>query len=113
VVWTVERDVLGGVTRCRTGYGSVAEAGGGGAYADRYEGEVTLDHRTRRQTATADTRFEITWPGGPAVTARSRVEVIADGGDLTVGVTVTATENSAEIWTRCWSSRVRGLPRRG
>ncbi|MFC6084082.1 CocE/NonD family hydrolase [Sphaerisporangium aureirubrum] len=112
VVWTVERDVLGGVTRCRTGYGSSAETDGGGSYADRYEGEVTLDHRTRRQTATADTLFAITWPDGPAVTARSRVEVVADGGDLTVTVTVTATEDSAELRTSRWSSRVRGLPRK-
>ncbi|MEO3807671.1 CocE/NonD family hydrolase [Sphaerisporangium sp. B11E5] len=109
LVWTVERDVLGGVTRCRTGYGS-SDRTEDGSYADRYDGEVTLDHRTRRQTATAETRFAITWPDGPEVAARSRVDVVADGGDLTVTVSVAATEDGTEVRIRHWSSTIPGLP---
>ncbi|WP_405150644.1 CocE/NonD family hydrolase [Sphaerisporangium sp. NBC_01403] len=106
VVWTIERDVLQRVTRCRSGYGSTAELMGGGSYADRYEGEVTLDHRTRRQTALADSDFTIAWRGGPVVTTRSRVEVVAEGGELAITVDLTATQDGIQIMTRRWARRV-------
>ncbi|MFG1877693.1 CocE/NonD family hydrolase C-terminal non-catalytic domain-containing protein, partial [Sphaerisporangium sp. NPDC049003] len=103
VVWTIDHDVLQRVTRCRTGYGSAAEPLGGGTYADRYEGEVTLDHRTRRQTVSAQSRFHISWADGPAVTAESRLKVATEGNRLTVTVEVTATENGTKLMTRRWT----------
>ncbi|MEV7969838.1 CocE/NonD family hydrolase [Sphaerisporangium sp. NPDC088356] len=103
VVWTIDHDVLQRVTRCRTGYGSAAEPLGGGTYADRYEGEVTLDHRTRRQTVSAESRFHITWADGPTVTAESRLKVATEGTRLAVTMEVTATENGTELKTRRWT----------
>ncbi|GAA3803961.1 CocE/NonD family hydrolase [Sphaerisporangium flaviroseum] len=106
VVWTIEQDVLQRTTRCRTRYGSTAEPLGGGTYADLYEGEVTLDHRTRHQTASARSRFDITWPDGPMVGAESRVEVVTGDGGLSVTVDITATENGTELLNRRWTGHV-------
>jgi predicted acyl esterase len=44
---------------------------------------------------------------GPSVSAESRVEVVADGGDIVVTVHVTAAEDGAEVMSRRWSSRIR------
>jgi predicted acyl esterase len=107
VVWTIDHDVLQRITRCRSGYGSASQPLGG-VYADRYEGEVTLDHRTRRQTASADSRFEIAWPDGPSVTAESRVYAVMEGGELAVTVDLTATEDGTAVLTRRWTRHIGG-----
>ncbi|WP_424533769.1 CocE/NonD family hydrolase [Sphaerisporangium viridialbum] len=106
VVWTIDHDVLQRVTRCVTGYGSAAEPLGGGTYADRYEGQVTLDHRTRHQTAVAGSDFTIAWQGGPVVTTRSRVEVVAWVGELVITVDLTAIQDGIQIMSRSWTCRV-------
>ena len=106
VVWTIEQDVSAGAVRCRTGYGSAAELPGGGSYRDSYVGLVEIDVRSRRQLVTAESEFEIGWPGGPTVRVVAGLAVTADAEAFDVTLDLTADEDGTPLRARNFERRI-------
>lgn len=105
VTWTVERDVLGRKTSCRTSYGEDWTSARGFACGAHYTGRVDIDTRTFDQRAEADADLRVEFPEGRTLT-RSRLTVLTTATHIDIDVHVEAFENDEPFAEKHWHHRV-------
>jgi uncharacterized protein len=100
VVWRISDDVLTRTTSCHSGYGSTYDARFGSC-TDAYRGEVTIDRRTWRQTATSSASFELT---GPSVHATAAVDVryTFDESETALDITLRVLDGETVFAKHTW-----------
>ena len=105
VSWTTTRDVLRQTTTCSVRHGSTYDVPHDGTATEEYAGEVVVDNVTFAQHATAECTFRLGWPGiDVRVTSTMRVDVGADGYDVTIDVT--AYEGDERVSQREWTEHI-------
>jgi predicted acyl esterase len=105
VGWTIERDVLGRTTTCRTRYGETWKSRRGYACSVDYQGAVSIDRRSFAQTAAAVSTFEATYDG-VHVRTESRLEVRIDATHLEVEVALEALADGQPFASNSWRRRI-------
>ncbi len=105
-IWAIERDVLGRRTRCTTSYGSTGDLPDGGAYAERYDGEVGVPLADpARAWAAGNTRYELAWPGATCI-VEARLRIESDESAYDVAIELDASLNGDPIRSRRWHERI-------
>lgn len=105
VTWTVEHDVLGRKTRCRTAYGEDWMSSRGYACGAHYAGVVEVDTRTFDQRAEATADLTVEFPEGRTVT-RSTLTVLTDATHIDLDVHVEGFENGVLLAEKHWRHTV-------
>ena len=106
VGWEIRSDVLGRTTTAVTRQDSSYDTAYDGRARECYLGEVSVDLRTHRQTAHADTTYELSWPGVD-VRVRSVMDVVNEGGQVGATIRTVAERDGAVVGDRSWEERVR------
>jgi putative CocE/NonD family hydrolase len=107
VVWEVRDDVLRRTTHARTRSRSEYATPHDGRAREDYFGEVGVDRRTFRQTAHAQTTFELSWPG-TAVHVRSVMDVTVTGDGVEVAIDTWARLDDEPVSHRRWRETIPG-----
>jgi hypothetical protein len=105
VGWAIHHDVLSRVTSATTRSDSRYATPYDGTAHELYLGEVSVDNRTFAQRASANSTFELTWPG-LEVTVRSGLTLDVTPTSYDVRIWTLATLNSEEVATRTWEESI-------
>jgi uncharacterized protein len=105
VGWSIHHDVLSRVTSATTRSDSRYPTPYDGTAHELYLGEVSVDTRTFAQRASANTTYELTWPG-TEVTVRSGMTLDVTRTSYDVRIWTLATLNSEEVSTRTWEESI-------
>ncbi len=105
VAWEIRDDVLRRTTHARTRTVSDYETPYDGWAREDYRGEVSVDRRTFEQRATAETIFDLTWPG-MVVNVRSTMELRVSPSGVDVTIDTWATHDDREVSNRAWRERI-------
>jgi hypothetical protein len=105
VVWEVRDDVLRRTTHARTRARSDYATPHDGRAREDYFGEVSVDRRTFRQTAHAQTTLELGWPG-VAVHVRSVMDVTVTGDGVEVAIDTWARLDDEPVSHRSWRETI-------
>jgi predicted acyl esterase len=105
ITWAIERDVLRRVKRCVVEHGGTYSAPYDATVTEHYAGTVSVDERTFRQVAHAETSFAIAWPDAD-VTSRSVMDFVADGEAYDITIDLEVLEGTEVIGHRSWHERI-------
>lgn len=105
VSWQISSDVLSRTTSARTRSVSEYATPYGGRALEDYRGEVAVDRRSFAQSAHADTRVELQWPG-VAVTVWAVMDVAVTPEGLDVAIDLWAHRGDEEVVHRTWRERI-------
>ncbi len=101
VGWEIRSDVLARTTTAVTRQDSSYDTSYGGHARECYLGEVSVDLRTHRQTAHADTTYELSWPG-VAIEVHSAMDVVVTEDGVTATIRTVATHDGVVVSDRSW-----------
>lgn len=107
VAWEIHDDVLARTTTAVTRQVADYATPYDGHAREDYAGQVRVHRETFAQSAHADTRYTLSWPG-VEVEVRSVMDVAVDADGYTVRIETVALRDGVETSRRSWSER---LPR--
>ena len=97
------RDVVRRTTTCAVGSVGSYDVPYDGRATEDYSGTVTVDLRSHVQTAHAECRFELVWPGTGTVLVRSTMDAVVDVRGTQVRIDLEAHEGAQRVARRQWT----------
>ena len=112
VSWRYGQDVLRRTTFAEVDHGSSYPGELGSRCTEHYVGRVEVDPSTRRQSAVASARYQVTWPAGPRdgevrATSEARLDLRVDADTFHVTLELDVDDADQPLVRNRWQRAIR------